>query len=46
MDIRPTAVNVLVIGFSMILFAFVWRMLAAYVEESNPQLAGAMGTVV
>lgn len=27
--IQPTALNVLIIGFSMVIFTFFWRMIAA-----------------
>lgn len=45
MDIRPTALNVLIIGLSVIVFNFVWRLLAGWAESRNPELAGAMGVV-
>lgn len=32
--ITPSALNVFVIGFSMIIFTFLWRMLAAKLSES------------
>jgi hypothetical protein len=31
--INPSALNVLIIGTSMIIFAFFWRMLAARLNE-------------
>lgn len=45
MDIRPSALNVLIIGFSVLVFNFVWRLLAGWVEDRNPELSGAMGTL-
>jgi hypothetical protein len=33
--IAPSALNVLIIGFSMVIFTFLWRMLAARWSE-NP----------
>ena len=44
--IQPTALNVIIIGLSMVIFSFLWRMTAAWVENRNPQLSGAMGTVL
>jgi hypothetical protein len=32
--IQPSALNVLVIGFSMVIFTFFWRMLAAKLSDS------------
>lgn len=43
--IQPTALNIIIIGFASIVFNFVWRMLASWVNDRNPELAGAMGTV-
>lgn len=31
--IQPSALNVLIIGFSMIIFTFLWRMLAAKLAD-------------
>lgn len=31
--IVPSALNVLVIGFSMVIFTFLWRMLAAKLSD-------------
>lgn len=45
MDIRPTALNIIIIGLASIVFNFVWRMLAGWVEDRNSDLAGAMGAV-
>lgn len=32
--IQPSALNVLIIGFSVIIFSFLWRMLAAKMADS------------
>lgn len=32
--ITPSALNVLIIGLSMVIFTFLWRMLAAKMSES------------
>lgn len=32
--IQPSALNVLIIGFSMVIFTFFWRMLAAKLADS------------
>lgn len=31
--IQPSALNVLIIGFSMVIFTFLWRMLAAKLAD-------------
>jgi hypothetical protein len=46
MDIRPSTLNVLIIGLSVMLFNFVMRLLAGWVEDRNPELSGAMGTLL
>jgi len=33
--ITPSALNFLIIGFTMIVFTFLWRMLAARYSESS-----------
>jgi hypothetical protein len=33
--ITPSALNFLVIGFSMVIFTFLWRMAAAKMSESS-----------
>lgn len=30
----PSALNVIIIGFSMVIFTFLWRMLAAKLSDS------------
>lgn len=42
--IQPSALNVLIIGFSMIIFTFLWRMLAAKLHEQP--LGRAMAVVL
>jgi hypothetical protein len=32
--IHPSALNVLIIGFSMVIFTFFWRMIAARLHNS------------
>ncbi len=46
--IQPTFLNVLVIGFAMIIFTFLWRMAAAALVSRNPEsgLGKAMAVVV
>lgn len=34
--VQPTALNVLVIGLSTVIFIFLWRMLAAFLVDRNP----------
>jgi hypothetical protein len=40
--ITPSALNVLIIGLSVVIFSFVWRMLAAYIASRNEAMGGAM----
>jgi hypothetical protein len=44
MVITPSTLNVLIIGFSMVIFTFLWRMLAA--RYSDRPLGMAMGTIL
>lgn len=34
--IQPTFLNILIIGFSMVIFAFLWRMAAMAMIKRNP----------
>lgn len=42
--IVPSALNVLIIGFSMVIFTFLWRMLAAKLTDGP--VGGAMAVVL
>lgn len=45
--ITPSALNVLIIGASVLVFSFLWRMLAAKMaENSDSPLAAAMATIL
>jgi hypothetical protein len=44
--ITPSALNVLIIGFSMVIFAFLWRMLAAKLAEKGSPIGDAMAVVL
>lgn len=46
--IQPTALNILIIGLSMIVFSFLWRMGAAALVNRNPEsgLGKTMATIV
>jgi hypothetical protein len=46
--VQPTALNILVIGFSMVIFTFLWRMAAAALVSRNPDsgLGQAMSVVL
>lgn len=37
--IQPTALNVIIIGLSMVIFMFIWRMAAAGLVTRNPESA-------
>ncbi len=44
--IQPSALNVLIIGFSMVIFAFLWRMLAAKLSERGSAIGDAMAVAL
>jgi hypothetical protein len=46
--IQPTALNIVIIGLSMLIFAFLWRMSASALANRNPDsgLAQAMAVVL
>lgn len=43
--VTPSALNVLIIGFSVVIFAFMWRMLAAKLAEKGSPFGDAMAAV-
>lgn len=44
--IMPSALNVLIIGFSMVIFGFLWRMLAAKLSERGSPVGDAMAVAL
>lgn len=46
--IQPTALNIIVIGLSMVIFMFLWRMAAAALVSRNPEsgLGKAMSVIL
>jgi hypothetical protein len=44
--VTPSALNVLITGFSMIIFGFFWRMLAAWLSERGSPIGDAMAVVI
>jgi hypothetical protein len=46
--VQPTALNILVIGMSVVIFAFLWRMAAAALVNRNPDsgLGQAMAVIL
>jgi hypothetical protein len=44
--ITPSAMNVVIIGLSMIIFAFLWRMAAAKLSERGSPIGDAMAVVL
>jgi hypothetical protein len=44
--ITPSALNVVIIGLSMIIFSFLWRMLAAKLAEHNNPIGDAMAVAL
>lgn len=44
--VQPSALNVLIIGFSMVIFVFLWRMAAAKLSERGSSIGDAMAVVL
>lgn len=46
--VQPTALNILVVGFMMVIFVFFWRMAAAALVSRNPDsgLGKAMAVIL
>lgn len=44
--VMPSALNVLIIGFSMVIFVFFWRMIAAKLSERGSPIGDAMAVVL
>jgi hypothetical protein len=46
--IQPTALNIIIMGLSMVVFVFLWRMAAMALVNRNPEsgLGKAMGTLL
>lgn len=44
--IQPSALNVLIIGLSVVLFVFIWRMVAAKLADQHSPFADAMGSLL
>lgn len=46
--IQPSALNVLIIGASSVIFMFVWRMLSGHLVERNPDspIGKAMASII
>lgn len=46
MVITPSTLNVLIIGLSVVVFAFLWRMLAAKLSEHDSPFGDAMAVIL
>lgn len=44
--IQPSALNVVIIGLSMVIFTFLWRMLAAKLAERGNPIGDAMAVAL
>lgn len=44
--IMPSALNVVIIGLSVVIFSFLWRMLAAKLVERESPFGGAMASAL
>ncbi len=46
--VQPTALNILIIGLSVVIFSFLWRMAAAAIVSRNPDsgLGKAMAVIL
>lgn len=43
--ITPSALNVLVIGLSVVIFCFIWRMIAAHLANRDSVIGDAMAAI-
>lgn len=44
--IQPSALNVIIIGLSVVIFSFLWRMLAAKLSERDSKIGDAMAVAL
>lgn len=44
--VMPSTLNVLIVGFMMIVFTFLWRMAAAKLTERGSAIGDAMAVVL
>lgn len=44
--VTPSALNVLIIGLSMVIFTFLWRMAAAKLSEKGSAVGDAMAVAL
>ena len=44
--ITPSALNVVIIGLSVVIFSFLWRMLAAKLSEKGSSVGDAMAVAL
>lgn len=44
--VTPSALNVLIVGAMMVIFTFLWRMLAAKLSEKGSNIGDAMAVAL
>ncbi|QAX92925.1 hypothetical protein SEA_WHEEHEIM_17 [Streptomyces phage WheeHeim] len=44
--VMPSALNVLIVGAMMVIFTFLWRMLAAKLSENGSPIGDAMAVAL
>jgi len=44
--IQPSALNVIIIGLSVVILSFLWRMLATKLSENRSPIGGAMAVAL
>lgn len=44
--VQPSALNLLVVGFMMVIFVFLWRMAAAWLSGRGSSIGDAMAVVL
>jgi len=44
--ITPSTLNLLIVGFMMVIFTFMWRMLAAKLSEKGSSIGDAMAVAL
>lgn len=44
--VTPSALNLIIVGFMMVIFTFLWRMAAAKLSEKGSPIGDAMAVVL
>ncbi len=44
--VQPSALNLVIVGLMVVIFAFLWRMLAAKLSEKGSPIGDAMAVIL